>query len=103
MRLDKSSIDYMLRFRGIAQRMQGVTIDRISPISEIASLNHEIYPVVKSCYLAGDTALVNRDLLQLSGLLASEETRQRTLGIPATPPSTTRANRVSNTQNNPQN
>ena len=75
MRLGKSIIDYMSRVRGIAQRMQGLTIDHIIPIFMIASLDHERYPGVKSCYLAGDTALVNCDLLQLSGLLSSEEMR----------------------------
>ena len=72
MRLGKSSIDYMSRVRGISQRMQGVTIDRTIPLFGIASLNHERYSGVKSCYLAGDTALVNCDLLQLSGILSSE-------------------------------
>ena len=103
MRLGKSSIDYMSRVRGISQRMQGVTIYRIIPLFAIASLDHERYPGVKSRYLAGDTALVNCDLLQLSVLLSSEENRQRALGIPTIPPSTTSANWVSNTQNNPQN
>ena len=56
---------------------------------------------MKSCYLVGYTALINFDLLQLSGLLSSEETRQRALVIPKIPPSTTVANRVSNTQNKP--
>ena len=71
MRLGKSSIDYMSMVRGIAQRMHGVTIYRIIPLFAIASLDHERYPGVKSHYLAGDTALVNCDLLQLSGLLSS--------------------------------
>ena len=75
MRLGKSIIDYMSRVRGIAQRMQGATIDRIIPLFAIASIDHERYPGVKSCYLAGYTALVNCDLLQLSGLLSSEEMR----------------------------
>ena len=45
--------------------------------------------------------MVNCDLLQLSGLLSSKETRQRALGIPNAPPSNTIANRVSNTPTNP--
>ena len=57
--LGKSSIGYMSRVRGIAQRMQGVTIDHIIPLFAIASLDHEMYPGVKNRYLAGDTALVN--------------------------------------------
>ena len=103
MRLGKSSIYYMPRFRGIAQRMHGVKIDRIIPLSAIASLDHVKYPGVKSCYLAGDTALVNCDLLQLSGLLPNEEKIQQALGITAIPPSTTSVNLVSNTNNNSQN
>ena len=76
-RLGESSIDYMLRVRGIAQRMHGVTIERIIPIFAIASLDNERYPGVKSRYLAGDTTMVNCDLLYLSSLLSSEETRQQ--------------------------
>ena len=56
---------------------------------------------MKSRYLAGDTALVNCDLLQLSSILSSKETRQISLGITAFPPPTTSVNRVSN--NNSQN
>ena len=83
--------------------MHGVKIDRIIPLFVITSLNHERYPGVKSRYLAGDTALVNCDLLQLSGLLSSERSRKRALGIPAIPLSTTSVNRVSNIKNNHEN
>ena len=48
MRLGESSIDYMSRVRGIAQRMHVVTIDRIVPLFAIASLYHERYPGAKS-------------------------------------------------------
>ena len=99
--LDESIIYYMSRVCGIAQQMHGVTIDRIIPIFLIPSLDHKIYLWVKSRYLAGDTALVNCELLQLSGLLSSEETRQRALNITSVPPSTTSVNLVSN--NNSQN
>ena len=75
-RLGESSIDYMSRVCGIAQRMHGVTIDRIVPPFAIASLDHKRYPGMKSRYLVGDTSLVNWDLLKLSGLLSREETRQ---------------------------
>ena len=101
--LGESSIDYMSRVCGIAQRIHGLTIDRIIPIFAIASLYHKRYPGMKRRYLAGDTALVNFDLLQLSGLLSSEETRQRALGITSITLSTTSVNRVSNTNNNYQN
>ena len=97
MRLGESSINYMLRVRGISQRMQGITMERIIPLFATKSLDHDRYPGVNSCYLTGDTALVNCDLLELSGLLPSEETQQRASGIPSAHPSTTVANRVSNT------
>ena len=77
--------------------MHGVTIDCIIPLFEIASLDHERYPGVKCCYLAGDTALVNCDLLQLIGILPSEE-KKRAQEIPAIPPSTTSVNCVPNTK-----
>ena len=101
MRLGKLSIESMSRVLGISQWMHGVTIDRIIPLFAIACLDHEIYPVVKIRYLAGDTALVNCDLLQLSGLLSSEETRKRALRITSVPQSTPSVNRVSH--NNSQN
>ena len=85
MTLGESIVDYLSRVRGIAQQMQGVTIDRIIPFFGITSIDHKRYPGVKSRYLAGNTALVNFDLLQLGGLLLSEETRQSALGIPAIP------------------
>ena len=82
----------MSRVREIAQWMHRVTIDRIIHLFAIASSDHKIYPGVKSCYLA----LVNCDLLQLSGLLSNKETRQRALVITDVHPSTTSINRVSN-------
>ena len=97
MRLGESSINYMLRVRGISQRMQGITMERIIPLFATKSLDHDRYPGVNSCYLTGDTALVNCDLLELSGLLPSEETQQRALVIPSAHPSTTVSNCVSNT------
>ena len=48
MRLGELSIDYMSRVRGIAQRMQGVTIYRVIPLFAIAILYHKQYPGVKS-------------------------------------------------------
>ena len=86
MQLGESSIDYMSRVRGISQRMQGITIERIIPIFAITSIDHDRYPCVKSRYLTGDVALVNYDLLELRGLLSSKEARQRALGIPSAPP-----------------
>ena len=99
-RLGDSSIDYMSRVQWISQHMLGSTIEHIIPIFSIVGLDHNRYPGVKSCYLTGEAALVNCDLLELSGLLSSEENRQCALGIPSAPPSTTTANRVSNTPTN---
>ena len=96
MRLGDSSIDYMSRVRGISQRMQGITMNRIIPFFTIASLDHDRYPVLKSRYLTGDTALVNCNVLDLSSLLPRGETRQQVLGLLRLTPSTT-ADRVSNT------
>ena len=103
MRLDKSSIKYMSRVRGIAQWMHDVKIDHIIPLFVIASLDYDSYPGVKSNYLAGYTTRVNCDLLQLSVLLSIEETRQHTLVIPDIPLSTPSFNRLSNRQNNTEN
>ena len=91
----------MSRVQGIPQRMQGITMERIIPLFAIASLDHDRYPGVKIQYLAGDSALVNCDLLEISGLLSSKDTLQRALGIPSAPPYTTVANRVSNTPTHP--
>ena len=74
MRLGESSIDYMSRFRGIPQRMQGKTMERIVPLFSISGLDHDHYPGVRSCYLAGDVVLVNCKLLDLSSLLSIKET-----------------------------
>ena len=63
MRLGKSSIDYMLRVRGISQRTQGIKMEPIIPLFAIASLGHERYPGVKSRYLVGDATLVNCNIL----------------------------------------
>ena len=101
MQLGDLIINYMLRVRGISKRMQGITIERIILIFAIASINHGRYPGVNSRYLTEDSVLVNCDLLQLSGILSSKETRQHTLGIPSASPPTTISNRVSNTPTNP--
>ena len=77
MGLSESSIDYMSRFRGIYQRMHGITTERIFPLFYIASIYCNRYPVVKSRYLAGDSALMKYDLLEISGILSSKETQQR--------------------------
>ena len=94
--LGELSIEYMSRVRGIAQRMHGVTIDRIIPLFEIASLDYERYSGVKIRYLSGDTVLVNCNLQHISSLLSSKETRQKALGITSVLLSTTSVNLVSN-------
>ena len=76
-------------------------MDHIIPLFDISSFDHDRYPGAKSRYLAGDAALVNYDLLKLSCLLSSEESRNCALVIPSAPPSTTVANRVSNTPTHP--
>ena len=74
MRPGKSSIDYMSRVRGISQYIQGITMERIILLFSITSLDHDCYPGVNICYLAGDAALVNCDLLEISGLISSKDT-----------------------------
>ena len=76
-------------------------MERFIPLFAVATLNHDRYPGVKSRYLAGYTALVNCDILDISGVLYSKETRQQALGIPSAAPSTTSANRIYNTQTQP--
>ena len=100
MGLGELSIDDMLRVCGTSQHMQGIKMDKIIPLFAIESLDHDRYPGVKSLYLAGNSALVNCNRLDLSGLLSSEETRQQALGLTRSTPPTT-ANRVSNTQTQP--
>ena len=100
MRLGKSSIDYMSRVRGISQRTQGINIGRIIPLFAIVNFDHDRYPGVKSCYLTGDSVMVNCNLLKLSGLLYSKETGHHTLGILSALQYTTTANCVSNTPTN---
>ena len=51
--LGQSSINYMLRFRGIYQRMKGVKMDEIIPLHAIVNLYHDRYPGVKIRYLLG--------------------------------------------------
>ena len=51
-------------------------MERIIPLFAIASIDHNCYPCVKIFYLAGDVALVNCNLLDISGLLSSKETRK---------------------------
>ena len=86
MGLGESIIDYMSRVRGISQRMHRIPTERIIPIFAIASIDHDRYPGVKSSHLAGNVALVNYDLLDLSGILSIEETQKRALGIWSAPP-----------------
>ena len=83
MGLGQSIINYMSRVRRISQHMQGVTMDKIIPLFAIARLYHNHYPGVKSRYLAGNPALVNYNLLDLRSLLSSEETRQKSMGLPS--------------------
>ena len=76
-------------------------MERIIPLLDILSLNHDRYPDVKSHYIMGDAVLVKYDLLELIGILYRKYTRQQALGILSAPPSTTASNRVSNTPTQP--
>ena len=100
MGLGKSNIDYMLRVRGISQRMHSIIMYSIIPLFAIVSLDHDCYPGVKIHNLAGDATLVNFRLLDLSGVLSSEDTRQQSVCLTSSTPPTT-ANRVSNTPTQP--
>ena len=60
-------------------------MERIIPLFAIASINRNRYPGVKILYLASDAILVNCGLLELSGLLSNEETRQCALVISSVP------------------
>ena len=70
MGLGKSSIDYIPYVHEISQRMKGVTMEKIIPLLFISSLDQGRYPVVKRQYLAVNPALVNCNLLYLSGILS---------------------------------
>ena len=74
MRLGESIIDYMSRVRWISQRIQVITMERIVHLFSVGSLDPDRYPSVNSLYLEIDSALVNCDLIELIGLLSSEET-----------------------------
>ena len=64
-------------------------MDNIIPIFPIESLDNDRYPGVKRRYLTEDPELVNYNLLDLSSILSSKETRQQALGLPSLSPTTT--------------
>ena len=80
--LDKKSIDYMIRVRSISQRLEGVSMEKIIPLFAIARLYHDWYPGVKSRYLVVAPALVNCELLGISGILSRKYTEEKNLGLP---------------------
>ena len=90
----------MSRVRGISKRMRVVSMEKIIPLFDIASLYHDCYLGVKIRYLAGDPELVNYNILNLSDLLNRKDTRQQALGLPISTTTTT-ADRVSNAQTQP--
>ena len=47
MGLSETSMYYMSHVRGIYQHMEGVTMEKITPLLAIASLYHDRYPGVK--------------------------------------------------------
>ena len=63
--------------------MKGATIEKNIPLFDIASLDNDRYLGVESRYLAGNPALVNCNLLDLSGILSRKDTRKQSLGIPS--------------------
>ena len=75
-------------------------MEKIISLFTIASLDHEFCPKVKIRYLAGDPALFKCNLLDLSGLISSKETRQQALQLPSSTPLAT-ANRMSDAQAQP--
>ena len=64
-------------------------MDKIIPLFGIASLYNECCPGINSRYLAVDPSLVNCDLLDISGILSTEETHQQALGLPTEVPRVT--------------
>ena len=47
---------------------------KITPLFTIVSLDHDLYPGVKSCYIVGDPTLVNCNILGLSNILSRKDT-----------------------------
>ena len=80
--LGESSIDYINHIRGISQRLQGISMNQIIPLLPTTRLDHDRYPGIKIRYLAFYPALINCNLLGLSGLFNSEKTHQQALGLP---------------------
>ena len=97
MKSDKANIEYMSRVCGIPQGMRGVLVEKTIPLFPIASLYHNHYPGMKSWYITGDPALVNFKLINLRGLIYSEDTRKQSLGFMGSKP-TAKENHVSNAQ-----
>ena len=79
MGLGESRTNYMLRVHGISQQIQGVTMEKNIPLFAIVGLDHDLYPGVKSRYLAGNLALVNCNLPDFRGIIFSEGTRHQYL------------------------
>ena len=86
MLLGDSSTDNMSCVLGESQLLQGIYMDKITPLFTIASLDHDPYPGIKSHHLAGDPSLVNCNLLGLSGLISSEDNLQQSPGLPTEVP-----------------
>ena len=51
MSLGESSINYMSCVRGVSQLLQGISMDKIIPLSEITSLYYNRYPGINTRYL----------------------------------------------------
>ena len=79
MGLGELSIKYMSHIHSISQQMCGFSMEQIIPLFSIAGLDHNQYPGVTIRYLASDPALVNCNLLDISGLVYGKDTRQQSL------------------------
>ena len=101
MGLGESRIDCMLRVQDISKCMHRITMERIIHLFAIAIIYHDRYPGVTSHYIAGDAALVNCNLFDISSILSRKETRQQALVIPSATPPTAGSNHVSNTLTKP--
>ena len=77
MGLGELSIKYMSRIHSISQKICGFSMEQIIPLFSIAGLDHNQYPGVTIRYLVSDPALVNCNLLDISGLVYGKDTRQQ--------------------------
>ena len=73
-------IDYMSHVQGVSQRLQGIYMDKIISLFATSRLYHDHYPGIESRFLAWEQAIITCGLLDIVGLLYSDETQQQSLG-----------------------